>query len=217
MSSPHLLTSTIRRRAGVLAAAAATLAAAAALPAAADASTVSLDGDVLVVRGAPGEPNYLNLNRNQDQPSKLQIGDIAAPTAYPSLCAPDEYSYNVLTCSVPSGGVRLDAGDGVDVLHVGTVPAGTAVVADGGAGNDTLRGTARDGRAAARRRRRRQDRGRRRRRDRRRRAGQRRGPGQQGRGRRARRRRQRHAHSATTGPSSPTTSSTAARATTRSR
>jgi len=128
-------------RAGLIAVMA-TLAAAAALPAAAQASTVSLDGDVLVVRGASGEKNWLTVDRNQDQPSKVQIGDISAPTAYPSACAPDEFSFNVLTCSVPSGGVRLDAGDREDIIHVGTVPAGTAVVADGGPANDTLRGTA---------------------------------------------------------------------------
>ena len=139
--TPHL-TPMPRRRAGVLAALAAAVAAAAVLPAAADASTVSLEGGVLVVRGAAGESNWLTVDRNEDQPSKLQIGDISAPDAYPSVCVPDEYSYNVVTCSVPSGGVRLDAGDGDDIIHVGTAPAGTAVAADGGPGNDTLRGTA---------------------------------------------------------------------------
>src|SRR3954451_14372611 len=142
MTTPHPTTCTLRRRARLLAALAGTVAAAVALPAAADASTATLDGNVLVVRGAPGEKNWLTVNRNADQPSKLQIGDISAPKAYPSLCTPDEYSWNVITCSVPSGGIRLDAGDREDIIHVGDVPGGTAGVADGGAGNDTLRGTA---------------------------------------------------------------------------
>ena len=142
MTPPHSLTPTLPRRGGLLAALAATVAVAAALPAAAHASTATLEGDVLVVRGAPGEKNWLTVNPSEDEPAKVRIGDISAPTAYPSLCAADEYSYNSITCSVPSGGLRLDAGDREDILHVGTVPAGTAVVADGGAGNDTLRGTA---------------------------------------------------------------------------
>ena len=141
MTTSHPITPSLRRRAGLVAALAAT-ACAAVLPAAASASTATLQGDVLVLAGATGEKNWLTLGLNEDQPSKVQLGDVDLPSAYPSLCVPDEYQYNVLTCSVPSGGIRLEGADREDTLHVGDVPAGTRVVADGGAANDTLRGTA---------------------------------------------------------------------------
>jgi Ca2+-binding RTX toxin-like protein len=114
----------------------------AALPAAASASTISLEGDTLVLRAAPGEKNWLTVGPDDYAPGRLQFSDIGQPTSYPSSCTPWEYS-SFVSCDVPSGGVRLEAGDRDDTLDVGdNMPAGLTITADGGSGNDVLRGPA---------------------------------------------------------------------------
>jgi Ca2+-binding RTX toxin-like protein len=114
----------------------------AALPAAASASTISLDGDTLVLRAAPGEKNWLTVGPDDYAPGRLQFSDIGQPTSYPSSCTPWEYS-SFVSCDVPSGGVRLEAGDRDDTLDVSdNMPAGLTITADGGSGNDVLRGPA---------------------------------------------------------------------------
>ena len=111
------------------------------VPSPADASTIGVEGNVLVVRGAPGEKNWLTVGP-AEQGGALSIGDIAQPSSDPSLCTPDEYS-SFVTCAVPSGGVRLEAGAGDDILDVhDNLPAGLGVTLDGGIGNDVLRGAA---------------------------------------------------------------------------
>jgi Ca2+-binding RTX toxin-like protein len=113
----------------------------AALPAAAGASTISLEGDVLVVRAATGEKNWLTVGPAESA-GRVSISDISAPAADPSLCTADEYS-TFVSCVTPSGGVRLEAGDREDILDVqDNLPVGIPVTLDGGAGNDVLRGAA---------------------------------------------------------------------------
>ncbi|HET7051241.1 MAG TPA: hypothetical protein VFI54_23445 [Solirubrobacteraceae bacterium] len=115
--------------------------AAAAVPAAAGASTVTLEGDVLVVRGAPRELNVLSVNPADDSRA-VSIGDLTEPSDQTSLCTSEPYSV-FLTCAAPAGGVRLEAGDRDDQLNVGNnLPSGLPVTLDGGAGNDVLRGPA---------------------------------------------------------------------------
>jgi Ca2+-binding RTX toxin-like protein len=112
----------------------------AALPAAASASTISLEGDTLVLRAAPGEKNWLTVGPDDYAPGRLQLSDIGQPTSYPSSCTPWEYT-SFVSCEIPAGGVRLEAGDRDDILDVGNnMPAGLKITADGGAGADVVRG-----------------------------------------------------------------------------
>ena len=118
------------------------LATAAALPAAASASTISLEGDTLVVRAAPGESNWLTVAPDDYAAGHLLLSDTNQPTSYPATCTPWEYS-TFVSCETPAGGVRLEAGDRDDKLDVmDNLPGGLAVTLDGGAGNDVLRGAA---------------------------------------------------------------------------
>ena len=111
------------------------------VPSPANASTIAVEGNVLVVRGAPGERNWLTVGP-AEQGGGLSISDIAQPSADPSLCTRDEYS-TFVTCAAPAGGVRLEAGAGDDILDVhDNLPPGLGVTLDGGTGNDVLRGAA---------------------------------------------------------------------------
>jgi hypothetical protein len=128
-----------RRTLIVLAAAGAALGA----PAVAGASSVSLEGNTLVVRAAPGEHNWLTVGPAEGDPSHLSISDISVPSDPGGLCTSDEWSVSFTTCVKPSGGVRLEAADGDDIVDVDDdMPAGYPVTADGGSGNDTVRGPA---------------------------------------------------------------------------
>ena len=100
-------------------------------PSPADASTITTENNVLVVRGAPGEKNWLTVGP-AEQAGALSISDIAQPSADPSLCTPDQYS-TFVTCAAPAGGVRLEAGAGDDILDVhDNLPAGLGLTLDGG-------------------------------------------------------------------------------------
>ena len=111
-----------------------------AVPAAAGASTVTLEGDTLVVRGAPGERNVLSVG--PAEAGGLSIGDVTKPSAASWLCTSEELS-TFLTCDAPAGGVRLEGGDRDDQLNVDDdLPGGLAVTLDGGTGSDVLRGPA---------------------------------------------------------------------------
>jgi Ca2+-binding RTX toxin-like protein len=112
------------------------------VPAAASASTISLEGDTLVMRGAPGETNVFHVGPDDYAPGHLLFSDVTQPTSYPSGCTPWEYS-SFVSCETPSGGVRIEGGDRDDQLNVNdNMPGGLAVVLDGGTGNDVLRGPA---------------------------------------------------------------------------
>jgi Ca2+-binding RTX toxin-like protein len=112
----------------------------ASLPATASASTISREGDTLVLRAAPGEKNWLTVGPDTYAPGRLVFSDINQPTSDASMCIPDEYS-SFVSCTAPAGGVRLEAGDREDILDVqDNLPGGIRVTLDGGTGNDVLRG-----------------------------------------------------------------------------
>jgi Ca2+-binding RTX toxin-like protein len=111
---------------------AASLAAAASAPAA----QLSLEGDTLVYRAAPGETNRVIVS--SDDPGELRFLDNATITLG-APCYRDEFDgEDVGRC--PFGGpVRIEAGDGDDrVSFLSGVPAGQPFTADGGAGDDEL-------------------------------------------------------------------------------
>jgi hypothetical protein len=117
----------------LLAGAAATLL----IPAAANASTVTREGDTLVVRGAPGELNYVSVGPSDAPSLPLRIGDSASLTS--DVCTSPFYGF--VDCDMPSGGVRVEAGDNNDVLNISDkLPSWLVVSLDGGPGDDVLRG-----------------------------------------------------------------------------
>ena len=115
----------------------------AALPAAASASTIADEGGTLVMRGAPGETNVFHVAPDEDSPGRLLLSDTDQPTSYPPGCTiPYDY-FAFVSCPMPAGGIRVEAGDRDDQLNVDDgLPDGLAATLDGGAGNDVLRGPA---------------------------------------------------------------------------
>ena len=115
----------------------------AAFPAAACASTITQEGNTLVLRGAPGETNVFHVGPDDDSPGRLLFSDVTVPTSYPAGCTlPWEYA-SFVSCETPSGGIRIEGGDRDDQLNVSdNMPGAIAITLDGGAGNDVLRGPA---------------------------------------------------------------------------
>jgi Ca2+-binding RTX toxin-like protein len=141
--------------------------AASALPAAAGASTVTVEGDKIAIRGAGTESNYflLSITERSEKPGVklLQIADNAAPTYPQGVCEQFEYDPDRVYCPVPAGGVIVEGGEGNDTLSLFSdwdpnVPAklyggpgkdnlqdqynlaGVKQYLDGGAGDDVLKG-----------------------------------------------------------------------------
>lgn len=107
----------------------------------ASASTISYEGGTLVLRASPGEANYVGIGAHADQPGMLAVNDTNKPDA--AGCTFDSEFHQWATCPVPSNGIRIETGDGKDVVNVGDdLPAGIPVTVDGGAGDDVLRGAA---------------------------------------------------------------------------
>lgn len=135
-SSTH---TTLLRRAGTLVVLLA--ACFGAFSAAAHASTVTYEGGTLVLRGSPGEANYVGIDAHADQPGMLSVNDSSKPDV--AGCTFDSEFHQWATCPIPSNGIRIETGDGKDIVNVGeNLPAGIPVTVDGGAGDDTLRGAA---------------------------------------------------------------------------
>jgi len=112
----------------------------AAFPAAAGASSITQEGDALVLRAAPGETNWLTVGPDDYAAGHILLSDTSQPASFPSTCTAWEYS-SFISCELPSGGVRLEAGDRDDVMDVGdNLPGGLTVTLDGGPGTDVLRG-----------------------------------------------------------------------------
>jgi hypothetical protein len=113
-----------------------------ALPGAARAATASVEGDVLRVRAAPGEANFLTLATSPIDAS-LTVTDWAAPlTAGPGCTPSGERGATCAAAGVAS--IEVDAGDLDDTVTVGgTLPA-RILAGDGddrisgGDGDDTL-------------------------------------------------------------------------------
>ncbi|WP_445149574.1 calcium-binding protein [Baekduia sp. Peel2402] len=109
--------------------------------ASASAGTVTREGDVLVFRAAPGEANDLFVN---DESPEIAFSDAEA---YPITIAAGAgctvgVPASIVRCT-PAGAIRVELGDGDDVLREGYGwPATRPVTADGGPGNDRLSGEA---------------------------------------------------------------------------
>jgi len=110
-------------------------------PVLAVAGTVSVDGDALVFRAAPGEANDLYV---ADEDGRVILDDSAAITVASAPCDRLEFDpVGRVRCDVPAGGVRAELGDGDDVLRVGApLPGGRTLTADGGPGADRMTGGA---------------------------------------------------------------------------
>jgi Ca2+-binding RTX toxin-like protein len=144
----------------VIGALAAMLAALALTPAVAAASSVAVEGGVLVLRATPGEQNRVTVGPD-DSDDLVQIGDAERPSFPAGVCAPAAWYPDAVVCTPQPGGIRVETGDGDDQVDVTAAlpgaPALTVLVGDGndevsawnhsgpahfegGAGNDKLDG-----------------------------------------------------------------------------
>src|SRR5690349_15189341 len=101
------------------------------------ASSLSYEGDALVLHAAPGEQNFVVVDETD---GRMTFTD-DYPIGFPSgRCSQDDPEYPV-SCDPPSGRVRLDLGDGNDNASFGfQIPTNLAFEFDGGPGNDILKG-----------------------------------------------------------------------------
>lgn len=125
-------------RPSLLTAAAVALATFAVAPALASAaSTISYEGDTLVVRSAPGEPNSVTLSG--DEPGRLGIGDSTAGEQFPAdRCTQLAEGYTV-QCDLPAR-VRVELGDGNDHGFIFHTTPKLPIEYFGGDGADQLKG-----------------------------------------------------------------------------
>jgi hypothetical protein len=115
------------------------LLAAAILPASSQAATVSVEGDTLVYRAAPGERNGVQLNGSWNPEGRLRLSDVTADiTALPGTCTARDV--DMVDCDVP-GRVRVELGDGDDSVGFGeSYKFSIPVEVLGGDGSDRLHG-----------------------------------------------------------------------------
>jgi hypothetical protein len=115
------------------------LAAALAAPAAAGASEISLAGDDLVFRAAPGERNNVSVLEGPGGPGTVRFGDIGSTIAFPAgACEASPLGW---TDCRAGGAVRVELGDGDDRFTLGTSSrVSNPVTVSGGAGDDELKG-----------------------------------------------------------------------------
>lgn len=107
----------------------------------ASASTLTYEGGTLVLRASPGEANFVGIGAHADQPGMLAVNDTNKPDT--SECTFDSEFHQWATCAIPANGIRIETGDGKDIVNIGDdLPATIPVTVDGGAGDDTLRGAA---------------------------------------------------------------------------
>jgi Ca2+-binding RTX toxin-like protein len=124
----------MRMRATIIAAAAA---AALAAPAAASASTISYEGDTLVLRALPGEANFVVVDGDDQQVTFTDDHPIAFPAEH---CSQSDPEYPV-ACDTPARAVRIELGDGADHGSFGfSIPTDRAFTIDGGPGADLITG-----------------------------------------------------------------------------
>ena len=117
--------------------AAAALAAVAVIPSTASASSLTYEGDTLVVRAAPGEANWVNLS--VDQPGRLAVSDSGAATfTFPAERCTQLSSDYPAQCDVPAR-VQIELGDGDDRAFVSPGTPALPVTIDGGPGVDKLK------------------------------------------------------------------------------
>lgn len=133
----------------------------------AQASTVTVEGDKIAIRGTGTESNYflLSITERYEKPGVklLQIADNAAPAFPADVCEQFEYDPDRVYCPVPAGGVIVEGGEGNDSISLFSdwdpnVPAklyggggkdniqdqynlaGVKQLLDGGPGDDVLKG-----------------------------------------------------------------------------
>ena len=85
-------------------------------PAGAQAATIATDDDgALVFRAAPGETNSMSLQGGAEGTDAVTfyVGSTGNITSFPAGCD-DHRDWNYVTCPTPSGGVKLELGDGDD-------------------------------------------------------------------------------------------------------
>jgi hypothetical protein len=110
----------------------------------APAATITAESGQLVVRAAPGEANYIGVNAIDEAPGAVYIDDTPALHYDTSVCQPAfGGGFNAVVCAAQPGGVRVEAGDGGDIVNVqDKLPANVPVTVLGGPGDDVLRGAA---------------------------------------------------------------------------
>ena len=96
----------------------------------AQAASITVDGGKLVVRAAPGEKNWVNVNKSQYEPGLLELDDLVAFQYDPSLCHPAYgEGFKAVVCTPQPGGVVIDADDGDDIVNTGDVGATITIAA----------------------------------------------------------------------------------------
>jgi hypothetical protein len=119
--------------------AAAVVALALAAPAVAGASTVSYEGDMLVLRAAPGEANIGTVGMNGE--GEVQISDTQPPASADVRCAFNE-PQGYMECQRPAR-VRLELADGNDIFgFTSDYPADLPAEVYAGDGDDRINGYA---------------------------------------------------------------------------
>lgn len=117
-------------------AAATALAALALVPSAASASSLTYEGDAIVVRAASGEANWVTVSGGD--PGKVAISDSGGTFTFPADRCTQISSDFPAQCDVP-GSIRVELGDGADqgfVMH--DAPA-IPITYDGGSGADRIK------------------------------------------------------------------------------
>ena len=103
----------------------------------ATASSLSYEGDTLVMRAAPGERNFVVVDGDSERVTFTDDHAIAFPA---DRCTQIDASYPV-SCETPAAAVRIELGDGEDHGSFGfSIPADRAFTIDGGPGADLLKG-----------------------------------------------------------------------------
>jgi Ca2+-binding RTX toxin-like protein len=106
------------------------------IPAAAHAGTLSYQGDTLLYTAAPGNNEFVHLDRDEDDGSLLVSVGSADLALAPGCTQTD--TWTAAHCPMPAR-IVLDLGDGNDRNGFGSsFPQGLPVEVDGGAGKDEL-------------------------------------------------------------------------------
>ncbi|HMJ32787.1 MAG TPA: calcium-binding protein [Baekduia sp.] len=115
-----------------------------ALPGAAHAATIAVDGaGTYTYTGAPGEINNIDVQGSPDGTVTFYGPQSVLVSAAPAGCTPSPlYGMSVVTCPAPTA-VVVNGGDGDEILNVSfSVVASLPVTIDGGPGADLIAGDA---------------------------------------------------------------------------
>ena len=112
-----------------------------AVTASAHAASLTVKDGALLYTAASGEANYINIGVLDDVPGKVYVDDTAAfsfPAGVCELAFGEPFS--AVVCTPQPGGIKIAAGDGIDIINSGIVPGGGPIAIAGGPGDDVLRG-----------------------------------------------------------------------------